>query len=472
MRIFGWTIIAALVLAGAADAKPVKRAVHAAHPAKPAAPKPEAAPAALPDTPEIAELRRAFQFAYPIYEVMKTRTTTFAKVKAAAGIDNPVNILLPRLKLQGADSHDVTTPNNDTLYATSFLDLSQGPVILTVPPLPRRYHSAALMSALTDNIAVVGTRTGGQGGRYAIAGPGFTGPAPADTQLIKMPTNDTWLLVRVLVNGPADLAAASEAIGGFRVEGPAGAAFTPVTVAAVAEPDAKTFVNVVTEALARSGQNSTLIDRAKAFPSLGLPVGWDQLSPETQALWTASLPGLRAELKGGISEIGETVDGWTYPRPGLGEVGGDDRTRALVAMGGLAMLPRVEAIYLTARTGADGAPLDGAKAYRVHIPAHVPAGAFWSLTMYRQEAGGGLYFVPNALERFAIGDRSPQIRAEEDGSFDIFVQVAKPTGERVVNWLPAPKGKFVLVFRAYLPRDAMLDGTFRLPAVVSEAVIP
>ena len=67
--------------------------------------------------------------------------------------------------------------------------------------------------------------------------------------------------------------------------------------------------------------------------------------------------------------------------------------------------------------------------------------------MYRQEPGGGLYFVPNALDRFSIGDRSPQIRAEEDGSFDIFVQTAKPTGERVVNWLPAPKGRFVLVFR-------------------------
>ena len=81
------------------------------------------------------------------------------------------------MKLQGADSHDVTTPNNDTLYATSFLDLSQGPVMLTIPALPRRYHSAALMALNTDNVAVIGTRSGGQGGRYAIVGPGFKGRA-------------------------------------------------------------------------------------------------------------------------------------------------------------------------------------------------------------------------------------------------------------------------------------------------------
>ena len=49
----------------------------------------------LPDTPEIAQLRRAFQFAYPIYEVMKTRAATFAKVKAAAGIDNPSTSCFP-----------------------------------------------------------------------------------------------------------------------------------------------------------------------------------------------------------------------------------------------------------------------------------------------------------------------------------------------------------------------------------------
>jgi hypothetical protein len=42
----------------------------------------------------------------------------------------------------------------------------------------------------------------------------------------------------------------------------------------------------------------------------------------------------------------------------------------------------------------------------------------------------------------------------------------------VVNWLPAPKGKFVLIFRAYLPGAGLLDGSVRLPPVTEGELIP
>jgi hypothetical protein len=129
-------------------------------------------------------------------------------------------------------------------------------------------------------------------------------------------------------------------------------------------------------------------------------------------------------------------------------------------------------MYLTARADKDGQPLTGAKSYRVKLPARMPIGAFWSLTMYETAPDGRLFFVPNELNRYAVGDRSDHLRSERDGSYEIFVQNAMPQGERVVNWLPAPKGKFVLVFRAYLPRAQMLDGSFRLPPVEEGEVIP
>jgi len=64
------------------------------------------------------------------------------------------------------------------------------------------------------------------------------------------------------------------------------------------------------------------------------------------------------------------------------------------------------------------------------------------------------------------------MRPNSDGSFEIFVQAAKPSGERVINWLPAPKGRFVLIFRGYLPRAPFLDGSFRLPPVTEGEMIP
>ena len=41
--------------------------------------------------------------------------------------------------------HAITTPNNDTLYSQAWIDLSSGPVRITVPPTGGRYFSLALM---------------------------------------------------------------------------------------------------------------------------------------------------------------------------------------------------------------------------------------------------------------------------------------------------------------------------------------
>lgn len=457
----------------AAPAKPPARpATKAATkaPAKPAAKPAAAAPklAPLPDTPEIAELRRAFRFAFPIYEVMRTRSVQLGRA-AAAGLPNGVNFVLPKVTLANASDRDVTTPNNDTLYGSVWLDLAGGPVILDVPPLPGRYHSAALMSLTTDNTAILGTRTGGQGGRYALVGPGFAGPAPAGTELVRSATNDAWLLIRVLVDGPDDLEKARKALQDFTIKAADGNIVPVPTMVAPANPDGKTFVAVVNEALARSAANTSLAGRAAPFAANGIGA---EATPEAAAMWSKYLPALRAELKGGLGDIGNIVQGWSYPGMGIGDAGDDDDLRAKVALGGLAALPRIEAMYLTAKTDKDGNPLDGAKPWRVNLPANLPVGAFWSLTMYEQDKDGRLFFVPNVLNRFSVGNRSPQLRANRDGSYEIFIQPTKPSGERVVNWLPSPaQGKFTLVFRAYLPRAPFLDGSFRLPPVEAGELI-
>ncbi len=466
-------ILAALLLSGTANAKPAakpsaKAAATAKAPAKPAAPAAIIAP--LPDTPEIAELRRAFRFAFPIYEMMRTRSLQL-NTAAAKGLPNAVNFILPRNTLADASSRDVTTPNNDTLYGSVWLDLAGGPVIVTVPPLPGRYNSAALMGITTDVTSIIGTRTGSNGGRYAIVAPDYSGPTPAGTELIRSASTDAWLLIRVLVNGPDDLSAAAAAIQGYDIGLADGrAAPLPAITAVPAAPDAKTFLAVVNEALLRSAANPALAAKAAAFAAQGITAAAD---PETTALWAKSLPALRAELKSGLVNAGEVADGWSYPKPAIANYGDDDDLRSYVALGGLGALPRIEAMYLSARTDKSGAPMTGAQAYTAHLPPKLPVGAFWSLTMYQIESDGRLFFVPNEINRFAVGDRSPQLRSNRDGSYDIFIQTGKPGGERKVNWLPAPKGRFAIVFRAYLPRAPLLDGSFHLPAVeVTEVIAP
>jgi hypothetical protein len=435
----------------------------------------DAGPAAAADAPPtVAQLRAAYLFALPVYEMMRTRHLQVSKTEALGGPG--VNHLYARTVLADAATRDVTTPNNDTLYSSAWLDLAGGPVILDAPALPDRYHSVALMDLFTNNVAILGTRSGGRGGRYLIAGPGWSGPTPPGLTVLRSPTNDAWLLVRVLVSGPDDLPAATGLIRGFSLEVPAeNAKPVPTTAVPTAVPDAATFLAVVDEALSRS----PLPPATRARPELavlgmaGARFDPAAIPPATLAAWTTALAGLHAEVKGSLADVGTVVDGWRYPGPAIGRFGdSDDLARARVALGGLGALPRTEAVYLTATTDATGAPLTGTKAYTAHIPGHLPVGAFWSLTMYRQEADGRLFFVDTPSKRYSVGDRSDDLHPERDGGYDIFVQPLAPSGERVVNWLPSPKGRFVLIFRAYRPGDALLDGSVRLPPVTATEVIP
>jgi hypothetical protein len=82
--------------------------------------------------------------------------------------------------------------------------------------------------------------------------------------------------------------------------------------------------------------------------------------------------------------------------------------------------------------------------------------------------GGTFYFTPNALNRYAIGDRTNSLVRNADGSLDIWIGRHDSGGARTANWLPAPKsGPFALTLRTYLPDAELLGGRYRLPPIVA-----
>jgi hypothetical protein len=129
-------------------------------------------------------------------------------------------------------------------------------------------------------------------------------------------------------------------------------------------------------------------------------------------------------------------------------------------------LEREEAIYATAFVDAQSRPLNGAFAYRLNVPSGLPVSGFWSLSMYRSEADGRAFFVPNALNRFTVGDRTPGLAREPDGSLVISIQHTAPSSaEHRANWLPAPAGPFNLSWRLYEPGRPLLNRSVSLPGI-------
>jgi hypothetical protein len=93
----------------------------------------------------------AYYYAYPIYEFART-----AWVAAAPNAQRPVhryNVIAHRRGLTDHTGRSVTTPNNDTVYSSARLDLTNGPLLAEFPTLHDRYFSIAFMNAYTDNFA-------------------------------------------------------------------------------------------------------------------------------------------------------------------------------------------------------------------------------------------------------------------------------------------------------------------------------
>ena len=80
---------------------------------------------------------------------------------------------------------------------------------------------------------------------------------------------------------------------------------------------------------------------------------------------------------------------------------------------------------------------------------------------------GDYFFVDNPLNRYTLSSRD-KFKENADGSVDLHLQAENPGPENESNWLPAPKGKFILMLRLYWPKEtppSILDGTWKIPPV-------
>jgi hypothetical protein len=322
------------------------------------------------------------------------------------------------------------------------------------------------VDAYTNNFAILGTRTTGpDGGTFRLAGPREAAEGPG---VIRAPTDHVWALARILVDGPHDLEACRAVQAGISMQGPAHAPPGPY---ASRGADWRAYFTSASALLAANPPPATDLALLRRIAPLGLMDRFDpDRFPAAQAAEIeAGLAEGRDAVRGG-GGLGGTqfIDGWTYPTARLGDFGQDYALRATVALGGLAALPPEEAMYMQAEGPGPRKLFDGAQAWRLHFPAHrlPPVNSFWSLSLYEATADGQFFFCDNPLGRYAIGDRTPGLSANPDGSLDIWIGRAMPPGKGA-NWLPAPTGPFALFLRAYLPGPELLEGRYRLPPVVA-----
>ena len=432
----------------------------------------------------------AYTYAYPLVTMEITRRV-MTNVDKPEGSKAPMGQFARLRSYPAVDDHSVTAPNADTLYTLTWLDLSKEPWILSIPDMKDRYFLFPMLDMWTNVFQVPGKRTTGtKAQKYAITGPGWTGTLPAGVTEYKSPTNFVWILGRIYASGTPEDYKAVHALQDQVSAVPLsafGKPYTPPAATVDAAIDMKKAPRDQVDAMAGAAYFKLFAEILKDNPPAaedapmlaklakigivpGQPFDAAKLDP-------AVLKGVNAAVKpaqGKIASLPEAIvrgdakveHGWLFfPKTGI--YGTNYLNRALITYYGLGANRPQDAVYPTSEGPDVLKKYSGANKYVVRFEkgGFPPVNGCWSITIY----DNNYFFVPNPINRYTVSSRS-KFKVNADGSVDLYVQNESPGKDKEANWLPAPKGDFVLMMRTYWPKEnppSILDGTWKPPEVKS-----
>jgi hypothetical protein len=375
------------------------------------------------------------------------------------------------------------TGSTESIYASSFLDLSKGPLVLEYPPRAL----GVLDDMWSRHIADFGV-TGpdkGKGGKFLIVPPGYKGKIPSGYHVARSRTNGVWAIMLGLAAGSGDQSAGvMQILERLKIY--------PPDVAD--NPPAVDVINA-------SGNVANLVQGS------GFSV-YEDIDSLVQA---EPADALDPELMGQLAAIGIVKDKPFNPDERMKRILGEAATVGSATARSLFFRPRDPAAYLypdsawmtplvggplfvrnsarlldaraafhfghavvtptmaatTPGTGmqfavaavdAGGEWLDGGKLYRLQLPPNMPAKESWSVTLYDPQTRSLLQTEALQPSLTSLNDK---LKAGADGSYELWFGPKAPTGKEdsFVRTVPG-KGWFAIL-RIYGPTKPWFDKSWR-----------
>jgi hypothetical protein len=370
--------------------------------------------------------------------------------------------------------HAVVAINVDTLYASAYFSLADGPVIVIIPSTTDIY--SVLMLDEYGNVlpGITAAQPGKPGASYALIGPaGYSKPLPDGVIAVQPGVNNGAIIFRAdkyIKNGnsyqdmqleadtfrrglclttvsayPACIAPttiAPELIFAVPYKGIAVAAiasdpilFLKTLQIAVLSPKTQPF----------TPDEQALSDQFNAFFSN--PANWPQMAVALKAAHADIDANYLTNYWRGSKWIHFTdIAEWFDPSQYLDRSSVTDYIQYGNNLDAAA--------YYHAFVDGDGAPLDGGKHNYIltfQQGQQPMVKRFWSVTAYLPVS---IELVPNTQKKYAVAAYTPGLETAQDGSVSIVMAADQPNGVPDANWLPIPRGPFNILLRAYGPEDA------------------
>jgi hypothetical protein len=381
------------------------------------------------------------------------------------------------------------TANDTTVYALTNIDLGKsGPVVVEVPP-------GAIVGLIDDfwqrSISDLGLPgpDGDKGGKFLLLPPGYAGEVPqSGYHVLKGTMNNYNVMVRgILMNN--DVPATVQRVKSLRVY-PYAERANPkptkfVSISGMAIDTLPPLGMAYWERLSAFINNNPVHERDRFFMAMLKPLGIEKGKPfkpdERQrailedAARTGDAMGRVMLFDGperftGVEAFADTNWHWvilvkpTQETESYSQL--DERLHytygAIYTSPGIGVMKAGPGSqYVQAFKDKDGNRFDGGKSYRLHIPANVPAAAFWSLTIYDTATRS---MIQNASNDAAHSSYD-KLKLNDDGSVDLYFGPKAPAGLES-NWVETVPGKgFYPMMRYYSPKAGLFDGTWQLPDV-------
>jgi hypothetical protein len=120
--------------------------------------------------------------------------------------------------------------------------------------------------------------------------------------------------------------------------------------------------------------------------------------------------------------------------------------------------PGTGSTYAIAARDSQGRYFDGAKTYKVTLPADVPAARFWSFTVYDNQTRS---MLETDQATAGLDSTFPNLKKNQDGSVTVYFAPNAPAGQEG-NWVQTSSGKgWNTLLRLYGPLQPWFDKSWK-----------
>jgi hypothetical protein len=374
------------------------------------------------------------------------------------------------------------TGNDNTPYSIVWIDLSDGPIVVEIPPKVLGIIDNMWYHWVSD-IGITGPDKG-KGGKYLLIPPGYDGKIPPGYFVLHPETFGNLIFWRsFLIDGSP--VPGVEAVKKYTRIYPLSEAGNPPTPTFVnisgkyfntISPGDYRFWELLNEVVQKEPSESVDPLTLGFFQSIGIQKGkpfapdarMKKILTEAAATGDATARALTYRFRDKDAYFYENsawrtvfMGGYTFSENGALLL--DSYASFFFYATGVTPAMAEKMVgkgsqYALAFVDSQNKPFDGSKTYRLHLPPNIPVKDFWSIMIYNNQTRS---MLQTDQEFPSVSSQTQGIKINTDGSVDLYFGPDAPKGEEN-NWIQTIPGKgYSVALRLYGPTEPWFNKTWR-----------